>query len=66
MGRVKVTATSDHLDRSISSPRVGLLEVVWNALDADAHEVHVQPQLGGVGGTDSLIFSDDGAGLSAE
>ncbi|MBN9225468.1 MAG: hypothetical protein ABS63_08650 [Microbacterium sp. SCN 70-27] len=66
MGRVTVKAAADHLDRFITSPRSGLLELVWNALDADADEVRIQPQLGGVGGVESLTVTDDGTGLSAD
>jgi hypothetical protein len=66
MGRVKVIAAADHLDRFITTPRAGLLELVWNALDADAHEVHIDPQLGVVGGIESLTVTDDGTGLSAD
>ncbi|MGO3885361.1 MAG: ATP-binding protein, partial [Mycetocola sp.] len=66
MGRVRVIAAADHLDRFISSPRAGLLELVWNALDADADEVHVDLQLGGLGGIEALSVRDNGTGLPAD
>jgi len=66
MTRVTVTAAPDHLDRLIGSPRTGLLELIWNALDADASDVHVDLDVSGLGGIVSLTVRDNGEGISAD
>jgi len=66
MGTVRVTAKADYLDRLISTPRQGLLELIWNALDADATEVHADIQDGDLGGPIAVTVSDNGRGISAD
>lgn len=66
MTRVTVIAAPDHLDRFIGTPRAGLLELIWNALDADATEVHVDLDTSGLGGVLSLVVNDNGEGISAD
>jgi len=61
-----VTAAPDHLDRFIKTPRIGLLELIWNALDADADDVHVDLNVSGMGGVLSVVVSDNGTGIPAE
>lgn len=63
---VRVTAQADFIDRLISTPRVGLLELIWNALDADATKVVADLEFGAIGGVMSVAVTDDGTGLSAD
>ncbi|GAA4045696.1 ATP-binding protein [Agromyces indicus] len=66
MTRIKVEAKPDHLDRLVSSPRVGLLELIWNALDADATEVRADITDNGLGGALAVTVTDNGRGISAD
>ena len=66
MGRVKVEARRDYLDRLISTPRQGLLELIWNSLDADATEVLLDIEDGALGGSLGLLVTDNGLGINAD
>lgn len=66
MTTVRVTAQADFIDRLISTPRAGLLELIWNALDADAGRVVADLEVGAIGGVLGVSVTDDGVGLSAD
>lgn len=66
MGKVKVEAKRDYLDRLISTPRQGMLELIWNALDADAKVVHLDIVDNPMGGALGITVSDDGLGINAD
>ncbi|WP_435092791.1 ATP-binding protein [Clavibacter michiganensis] len=66
MTTVRVTAQADFIDRLISTPRAGLLELIWNSLDADATEVVVGLETGQMGGALGVSVTDNGHGLSAD
>ena len=54
----------DHL-RSLTRchPSVGVAELIWNALDADAEKVRVWLREGPMGGIETVEVDDDGAGI---
>lgn len=66
MTTVKVEVEQDHLARLIKSPRKGIAEVLWNALDADASEVAVAVAYNDAGGPESLTVTDNGTGITRE
>jgi len=66
MSRVKVEAQRDHLNNFISTPRNGLIELIWNALDADATEVQATIEDNGMGGALAVQVTDNGTGISAD
>lgn len=45
MTKVTVHVDLDHLERQIRSVPAGLAELVWNAVDADATEVHITTEI---------------------
>ncbi len=65
MNIVKVFVQNDHLERltRVRKPILGLAELIWNALDAEAKEVRVQLELNPLGGIDRIRVSDDGHGI---
>lgn len=63
---VRVRVTDDYLQRLLKSPRVGLRELIDNALDADAHNVTVALKRSALGAIDQVVVSDDGEGMSLE
>lgn len=66
MTKVQVTAKPDHLERLITTPRAGLLELIWNALDADATDVRANLEDNGWGGLLAITVTDNGTGISAD
>ena len=62
--QIEVQAQPDHLDSlAKSKPLFALAEIIWNAFDADAHEVRVAVKENGLGGVDEITVQDDGHGL---
>lgn len=61
---VTVGVTHDHL-RGLTRchPAVGIAELIWNSLDADAHKVRVWLRQAPLGGVGSVEVDDDGAGM---
>jgi hypothetical protein len=63
--QVEVQAQSDHLDSlAKGKPLFALAELIWNAFDADAHEVRVTVKDNALGGVDEIAIQDDGHGLT--
>lgn len=63
---LKVEVDSDHLARLVRSPMAGLVELIWNAIDADATTIAVRFNDNGLGGWQSLVVEDDGTGINLE
>nr|MBV6629346.1 ATP-binding protein [Oceanococcus sp. HetDA_MAG_MS8] len=62
----KVQVEADHIKRVASgSPKAGLIELIWNALDADAKSVRVD-FLEGELGVNRVRIADDGTGIPYE
>ena len=62
--QILVQAQADYIaSLSRSSPILALEELIWNALDADAHEVKVDLIVNQVNGIDAIRISDDGTGV---
>lgn len=62
---IEVQVEEDHLKKLVyaSSPDKGLIELIWNALDADVDNVTVSFADNGLGGIDSVRIADDGHGI---
>ena len=62
-----VQMTPEHFDRSIKgSPKEAIKELIWNACDADAKNIEVKFEYGGIQGAEEItgIFVfDDGHGI---
>lgn len=67
MRRIHLDAKPDHVLRLArrNDPRGAVAEVVWNALDAEAHYVDIDIQVNDVGGVERVIVRDDGHGMPA-
>jgi hypothetical protein len=65
MKEIHVQVKSDHLERMsrVRSPIDAVAELIWNALDADATNVHVNIETNGMGGVESITVSDNGHGI---
>lgn len=66
MSTLRVSVESDHLEKLIKTPLVGLAELVWNALDADADLVEITTLSNDAGGPDGLRVTDNGQGMNHE
>jgi hypothetical protein len=66
--RIHVTVEKDHLE-SLAKPSrslVGVAELIWNALDAEAESVRIEIAMNELGGVGSVTVTDDGHGMTAE
>jgi len=62
--QIYVQAQPDHIESLFrGSPLAAVEELVWNALDADAHEVKVDLLTNPLGGVEAVRVSDDGTGI---
>lgn len=66
MSTLKVEVDADHLARLIKSPLIGLVELVWNSIDADAASIALRAIDDDLGGWQSLVVEDDGSGITRE
>jgi hypothetical protein len=66
MSRLTVSVQEDHLSSLVKGPRVGLSELIWNALDADATEVSVEAEPNVLGGIDRIFIVDNGTGITLD
>lgn len=64
MRHLKLETASEFLERLIKTPLAGLVEIVWNALDADATEVKVSVKVSDAGGVETVVIEDNGTGMS--
>lgn len=64
MKQVTVKVERDHIERITGAkPLVALCELIWNAYDADAHEVRVDLEYGALGRLEWITVEDDGDGI---
>lgn len=66
---IQVHVESDHIQRLASvggKPINGIMELVWNALDADATKVSVSITMNQLSGFESIAVTDDGSGIDPE
>ena len=64
---IHVEAQSDHIESlSKAAPASAIEELVWNALDADAHEVRVELVTNDLGAVLAVKVSDDGTGIDMQ
>lgn len=66
MKTIEVQLKPDHLQRMtvVKKPILGLMELIWNGLDADATEVRVVFHRNRLGGLDSIEIVDNGHGMT--
>ncbi|MFD9946266.1 ATP-binding protein [Nonomuraea sp. NPDC059023] len=64
MEQLIVSVEQDHLERLVKSPIIGVAELVWNGLDADASTVAVELTTNTLGGIESVTITDDGTGIT--
>lgn len=64
MKQIYVQAQADHIaSLAKAAPLSALEELVWNALDADAHEVRIDLLSNSLGAVEAVRVSDDGTGI---
>ena len=62
--QIYVQAQADHIASLAKAPPLAALEeLVWNALDADAHEVKVDLLSNALGAVEAVRVTDDGSGI---
>jgi hypothetical protein len=62
----EVALTKQHLERlTQTQPLTGIIELIWNALDADATEVRVEFARNDLDGIEEIRVVDDGHGMLA-
>ncbi|MDQ0763893.1 ATP-binding protein [Streptomyces canus] len=66
MHSLTVQVDGDHLARLVRSPRAGLTELIWNALDADADVVDGGLEFSTLGAVERVIVVDRGHGMSPD
>ncbi|WP_029291321.1 ATP-binding protein [Cellulomonas sp. HZM] len=66
MRRLRVEAKDDLLESFIKDARLGLIELILNALDADANRIEVAIEENAAGGIDAITVRDDGTGMTLE
>lgn len=64
MKQIYVQAQADHIaSLAKAAPVSALEELIWNALDADAHEVRVDLITNALGAVEGVRIADDGTGI---
>jgi len=63
---ISVVVGEDHLASFRRSPKIGIAELIWNSLDADATEVTVEYELNTLEGIDAVIVRDNGIGMTPD
>ncbi len=62
--QVQLAVQPDHLEREAATrPVLGLAELIWNAVDADAQTVSITYKRNHLGGTEGIVIADDGHGI---
>jgi hypothetical protein len=65
--KIILDVQSDHLEEvAKTSPILGLAELIWNAVDAEATTVSITYKRNFAGGIDGVIVADDGHGIEHE
>lgn len=64
---LEVELDEQHLERlSAASPLTGVIELIWNALDADAEEIKVEFARNDLDGVEEIRVVDDGHGMTQQ
>ncbi|MET8958151.1 ATP-binding protein [Streptomyces sp. NPDC004074] len=68
MGSITLTVEQDHVEgvAKLNDPVGAVVELIWNALDADAANVTVEIERNEFDGVSKVIVSDDGHGMPSE
>ncbi|MCS5713192.1 ATP-binding protein [Herbiconiux sp. CPCC 205716] len=66
MPEVHVSAGQPLLESYTKTPGVGVCELVWNAFDEDARNVHINVERSELGAVEQIFIKDDGRGMTAE
>ncbi|WP_442738215.1 ATP-binding protein [Streptomyces pseudogriseolus] len=68
MEKVTLQVEQDHVEgvARLGNPLGAVIELVWNALDADATEVRVEIERQEIGGVSKVTVSDNGHGMPSE
>ncbi|MEU9269116.1 ATP-binding protein [Streptomyces sp. NPDC048251] len=66
MHSLTVQVDGDHPARLVRSPRAGLTELIWNALDADADVVDGGLEFSTLGAVERVLVVDRGHGMSPD
>jgi DNA-binding transcriptional MerR regulator len=61
-----VALDKQHLEALGAAPLTGIIELIWNALDADADEIKVEFGIGELEGIEEIRVIDDGHGIRAD
>jgi hypothetical protein len=66
MQTLTIEVTQDHIDRlsKAKKPVLGVAELIWNSMDADATEVDVRLTRNGLNSIESIQVVDNGLGIS--
>ncbi|GHF76242.1 ATP-binding protein [Streptomyces griseosporeus] len=65
MGSITLTVEQDHVEgvAKLNDPVGAVVELIWNALDADATNVDVAIERDEMGGVSKVTVTDDGHGM---
>jgi hypothetical protein len=68
MNRLHIEAKDDHVLRLAhrDQPVAGVIELIWNSLDAEAHNVNVVIERDAMDSVESVRVEDDGHGIAPE
>ncbi|MEU5886842.1 ATP-binding protein [Streptomyces sp. NPDC047461] len=68
MGNITLRVEQDHVEgvAKLNDPVGAVIELIWNALDADATNVTVEIERNEFDGVSKVIVSDDGHGMPSE
>ncbi|MFF0759472.1 ATP-binding protein [Streptomyces sp. NPDC003737] len=68
MGSITLRVEQDHVEgvAKLNDPVGAVIELIWNALDADATNVAVEIEQNEIDGVSKVIVSDDGHGMPSE
>ncbi|MFD4650036.1 ATP-binding protein [Streptomyces sp. NPDC058441] len=68
MGSITLTVEQDHVEgvAKLNDPVGAVVELIWNALDADATDVAVGIERDEIGGVSKVTVTDNGHGMSSE
>lgn len=68
MGSITLRVEQDHVEgvAKLSDPVGAVIELIWNALDADANAVTVEIERTELDGVGKVLVSDDGHGMPSE
>jgi DNA topoisomerase VI subunit B len=66
METLTIEVAQDHIDRiaKARNPILGLVELIWNSVDADATKVRIQINRNTLGSIDSVQVVDNGLGIT--